>query len=100
MLKTTFFLKQQLTATKTKFDGNTQNLRRELIIDLLFLKEYASRRAKDRRLTTKNRLKWMHITGEISRTINYITKDFDAIDTKKRIEKLRKILDTEFNETI
>lgn len=98
MLKTVFFLKRQLTATKTKFDGDTQNLRRELIIDLLFLKEYAERRAKDRRLSRKNQMRWMHITGEIARTINYITKDFDATDIKERIEKLRALLDTEFDE--
>ena len=80
--------------TKTRFDGDTQKLRRELIVDLLFLKEYTSRRANDRRLKDNNRLKWTQITAEIARTINYIIKDFDKTDIKKRIEELTTLLDT------
>ncbi|MCW4023119.1 MAG: hypothetical protein ACOWW1_02300 [archaeon] len=93
MLKTAFFVKHQLTATKTKFDGDTQKLRRELIIDLLFLKEYTSRRSNDRRLSDKNRIKWMQVTAEITRAISYISKDLDTLDNKERIEKLQKILE-------
>ena len=95
-MRSVLFLKLQLMATKTKFDGDTQKLERELIVDLLFLKEYTSRRANDRRLKDNNRLKWTQITAEIDRTINYITKDFDKTDIKKRIEELTTFLDTEF----
>jgi len=95
MLKTAFFLKRQLTAAKGKLDLNTQEIRRELIIDLLFLKEYADRRAKDRRLTRKNQMGWMHVAGEISRTINYIARDFDAVEIKARLEALEKLLASE-----
>jgi hypothetical protein len=94
MLKTAFFVKHQLTATKAKFDGDTQNLRRELIVDLMILKDYTSRRSNDRRISDKNRIKWMQVTAEIARTIGYISKDLEAVDIKERIKKLQKILET------
>ena len=95
-MKSALFLKRQLTATKTRFDGDTQKLRRDLIVDLLFLKEYTSRRANDRRLKHNNRQKWTQITTEIAKTINYITKDFDKTHIKNKIEQLTKLLDTKF----
>ena len=95
-MKTAFFVKHQLTVTKAKFDGDTQKLRRELIIDLLFLKEYTSRRSNDTRLTDKNRMKWMKVTADIARTIGYISKDLDTTEIRGHIEKLQKILDTKF----
>ena len=95
-MKTAFFVKNQLIVTKAKFDGDTQKLRRGLIVDLVFLKEYTSRRSNDKRLTDKNRIKWMQVTTYIARTISYITKDLDKKEIKKRIEELQKILDVNF----
>ena len=93
-LKTVFFMKRQLIATKVKFDRDTQNLRRELIVDLLFLKEYASRRSNDKRISEKNRIKWMQVTAEIAPTISYISKDPDIVDIKNQSKNYKKILAT------
>jgi len=86
----------RLIARRAEFDGDTQKLRGWLILDLKAMNEECQQRAKDQRLTPKQRQKWAQLMAQISRVLTYVMKEFDAYklsDLNKEVESLSKLFE-------
>ncbi|MCW4010048.1 MAG: hypothetical protein NWF05_05455 [Candidatus Bathyarchaeota archaeon] len=96
MLKTGVFLKRRLTASKRKFGGDTQKIREKLIEDLDYLTGLAANKADDKRLTIKQRQRWAEIAASLSRAVGYISKQYDEMLIKAKLDVLEKQLKEAF----
>jgi len=100
MLKTVFSRKNQLTLKKRiakiveKFDGDTQRVRGQLILDLKVLAELAHDQAtkiNERRRPTKKHQKWAQLAAYISNAINRIAREYDDKKILEELEELKKM---------
>jgi hypothetical protein len=87
------FLQKRIANLTEKFDGDTQRLRAELILDLKSLKEVAVQQV----LTTAGRKtvdhqNWARIAAYISQIINSIGKTYDIAQIKTELDELRKTI--------
>jgi hypothetical protein len=96
-VKTKFFLKTKLKVKARiakiakKFDGHTQKIRGELILDLKALAEQALDNAAHKGATPKNKQKWTQPAAYISNTINRIAKEYDDKKILEELEELKKM---------
>lgn len=99
MLKTNFSrkkptLKKRIVKIAKKFDGDTQRVRGQLILDLKVLAELAHNQAtkiKERGRPAKKQQKWAQLAAYISNTINRIAKEYDDKKILKELEELKKM---------
>ena len=100
MLKTVFSGKKQLALKKRiakvaeKFDGNTQRVRGQLILDLKALAELAHDQAtktKERGKPTKKHQKWAQLATCISRAIGFVAKEYDAAKIREQLDELTRM---------
>ena len=100
MLKTDFSrkkpptLKKRIVKIAKKFDGDTQRVRGQLILDLKVLAELAHNQAtkiKERGSPAKKHQKWAQLAAYISNTINRIAKEYDDKKILEELEELKKM---------
>ena len=100
MLKTVFSSKKQLTLKARivkiadKFDGNTQKIRGQMILDLKTIAEMAYDQAtkiKKGSRPTKEQQKWARLAAYISNAINRIAREFDDKKILEELERLKKM---------
>ena len=87
------FLQKRISNLTEKFDGDTQNIRSQLILDLRSLLEVATEQA----LATggkkpAERQNWVRLAAYISQVINSISKTYDISQIKNELEQLRKTI--------
>jgi hypothetical protein len=79
-----------------RFDGDTQKIRGELILDLKVLAELAHDQAtkiKERGRPTKEHRNWARLAAYISQTINSIAKEYDLMKIKKKLEEIKRMVE-------
>ncbi len=76
-----------------KFDGDTQAIRAQLILDLKSLQELAVEqvRSKEGRKTLEHQ-SWAKLATYISQVINGITKTYDVTQIKTELDQLKKAI--------
>jgi hypothetical protein len=87
------FLQKRIMDMTEKFDGDTQRVRAQLILDLQSLHEVAM----DQVTSTRGKKgpaqqNWVKIAAYISQVINGIAKTYDVTQIKTELEELRKTL--------
>lgn len=87
-------LQKRITNITKKFDGNTQKIRAQLILDLKTLLEVAT----DQVLSTtgpktKNHQNWTRLAAYISQVINSISKTYDINQIQTELEELQKMVE-------
>jgi hypothetical protein len=87
------FLEKRIINLTEKFDGDTQRVRAQLILDLRSLLEIATEQA----LATggkkpAERQNWVRLAAYISQVINSISKTYDITQIKNELEQLRKTI--------
>ncbi len=83
-------LQKRISNLTQKFDGDTQNIRCELILGLRSLLEIATEQSLStggRRAT--ERQNWVRLAAYISQVINGISKTYDVSEIKKELDQLR-----------
>jgi hypothetical protein len=87
------FLEKRIANLTEKFDGNTQKVRAQLILDLQSLLEVAIQQIQS---TTGKKgaehQQWARLAAYISQVINSISKTYDVTQIKTELEKLRKTI--------
>jgi hypothetical protein len=87
------FLEKRIANLTEKFDGDTQRIRAQLIIDLRSLLEIATEQAlATGGKKTAERQTWVRLAAYISQVINSISKTYDVTQIKNELEKLRKTI--------
>jgi hypothetical protein len=79
-----------------RFDGDTQKIRGELILDLKTLAELAHDQAteiKERGRPTKQHRAWARLAAYISQTINSIAKEYDLMRIKEKLEEIKRMVE-------
>jgi hypothetical protein len=87
------FLQKRITDLTKKFDGDTQHIRAQLILDLQSLLEIAieqSLAAGGRK--SAERQNWVRLAAYISQIINSIGKTYDVTQIKTELDELRKTI--------
>ena len=84
-------LKARITKIAEKFDGDTQRVRGQLILDLETLLEMVHRKAQHKGATTKNKQKWAQLATYISRALGFIAKEYDAAKIRKQLDELTRM---------
>jgi hypothetical protein len=87
-------LQRRIANITEKFDGDTQRIRSQLILDLQTLSDIANQKVNE---TTnpkqwKERLEWIKMAAYISQVINSISKTYDLIQIKLELDRLRKTI--------
>jgi hypothetical protein len=85
------FLQRRISNLTQKFDGDTQNIRSQLIFELRSLLEVATEQS----LSTggqkaAERQNWIKLATYISQVINNISKTYDVSQIKDELEALKK----------
>jgi len=76
-----------------KFDGDTQRVRAQLILDLQALQEVAMQQIfSTRGKKATEQQNWVKIAAYISQVINGIGKTYDVTQIKSELEQLRKTI--------
>jgi hypothetical protein len=88
------FLQRRISNLTQKFDGDTQNIRSQLILELRSLLEVATEQS----LSTggqksAERQNWIRLATYISQVINNISKTYDVTQIKDELEELRKTIE-------
>jgi len=87
------FLQKRITDMTEKFDGDTQRVRAQLIIDLQALQEVAMQQIfSTRGKKATEQQNWVKIAAYISQVINGIGKTYDVTQIKSELEQLRKTI--------
>ncbi len=85
------FLKRRISKLTEKFDGDTQRIRAQLILELKGLQETAIEQVQS---TTwrkgREHQEWARLATYISQVINSISKTYDISQIKDELEELRK----------
>jgi hypothetical protein len=85
------FLQKRITDLTDKFDGDTQRVRAQLIMDLQALQEVAIQQVfSTRGKKATEQQNWVKIAAYISQVINGIGKTYDITQIKTELEQLRK----------
>jgi len=87
------FLQKRIANLTEKFDGDTQRLRAQLILDLKNLQEVAMQQILSTRgKKTAEQQNWARLAAYISQIINSIGKTYDVTQIKTELDELRKTI--------
>jgi hypothetical protein len=87
------FLEKRVANLTEKFDGDTQRVRAQLILDLQSLLEVAIQQVQSTTgRKTKEHQQWTRLAAYISQVINSISKTYDVTQIKTELEQLRKTI--------
>jgi hypothetical protein len=87
------FLEKRIANLTEKFDGDTQRVRAQLILDLQNLFEMTVKQVQSTRgRKTRAHQQWARLAAYISQVINSISKTYDVTQIKIELEKLRKTI--------
>jgi len=89
-------LSRKIRKITKKFDGDTQRIRGDLILDLKFLAELAHDQAtkiKKGGRPTKEHRNWARLAAYISQTINSIAKEYDLMKIKEKLEEIKRMVE-------
>ena len=87
------FLQKRISNLTQKFDGDTQNIRSQLILDLRSLLEIATEQSiSTGGQKSVERQNWVRLAAYISQVINGISKTYDITQIKDELEELRKTI--------
>lgn len=90
---TPHFVQRRIANLTDKFDGDTQRLRIQLIIELKALQETATEQVQSTRgKKSVAQQNWARIATYISQVINCISKSYDVSQIKDELDELRKIV--------
>ena len=87
------FLEKRIANLTEKFDGDTQRVRAQLILDLRSLLDIATDQALNtggKRIAVRQN--WVRLAAYISQVINSISKTYDITQIKGELEQLRKTI--------
>ena len=86
-------LQKRISNLAEKFDGDTQRIRAQLILELKSLQETAIEQVQSAtwRKTAEHQ-NWARLAAYISQVINSISKTYDVAQTKTELEQLRKTI--------
>ncbi len=85
------FLQRRISNLTEKFDGDTQRIRAQLIMELKALQEVAVDQVQSAHGNkTGEHRNWIQLAGYISQVINGITKTYDVAQIKTELDQLRK----------
>jgi uncharacterized protein CbrC (UPF0167 family) len=77
-----------------KFDGDTQRLRAQLIMELKVLQEVAVQQTQSvPGRKTADQQNWVRLATYISQVINSISKTYDVAQIKDELEELRRSIE-------
>jgi hypothetical protein len=87
------FLEKRIANLTEKFDGDTQRIRAQLILELKSLQEMAIEQVQSAawRKTSEHQ-NWARLATYISQVINSISKTYDLTQIKTELEQLRKTI--------
>ncbi|MEM2081138.1 MAG: hypothetical protein QW744_02570 [Candidatus Bathyarchaeia archaeon] len=87
------FLEKRIANLAEKFDGDTQRLRAQLIMELKALQETTIEQIHSK-TGPKNaeQQNWVRLAAYISQVINSISKTYDITQIKNELEQLRKTI--------
>jgi hypothetical protein len=84
-------LQRRISNLSEKFDGDTQRVRAQLIMELKALQETAVDQVQSARGNkTTEQQNWVKLATYISQVINSISKTYDVSQIKAELEELRK----------
>ncbi|MFB3887972.1 MAG: hypothetical protein ACE14S_00650, partial [Candidatus Bathyarchaeia archaeon] len=86
-------LQKRISNLTEKFDGDTQHVRAQLIMELKGLQETAIDQVQSKKgpKDTEQQV-WMKLAAYISQVINSISKTYDVTQIKTELEQLRKTI--------
>ena len=85
------FLQRRISNLTEKFDGDTQRMRAQLIMELKALQETAVDQVQSTTgKKTSEQQNWARLATYISQVINSISKTYDLTQIKAELEELRK----------
>jgi hypothetical protein len=85
------FIERRITNLSEKFDGDTQHIRAQLIMELKVLQETAIQQTQSvPGRKTADQQNWVRLATYISQVINSISKTYDLSQIKDELEELRK----------
>jgi hypothetical protein len=85
------FLQRRISNLTDKFDGDTQHIRAQLIMELKALQETAVDQVQSARGNkTIEQQNWVRLAAYLSQVINSIGKTYDIAQIKAELEELRK----------
>jgi hypothetical protein len=86
-------LQKRISNLTEKFDGDTQRIRAQLILELKTLQETAIEQVQSAAWRkTPEHQNWMRLAAYISQVINSISKTYDITQIKTELEQLRKTI--------
>src|SRR4030067_2261999 len=86
-------LQKRISNLTEKFDGDTQRIRAQLILELKSLQETAIEQVQSAAWRkTQEHQNWMRLAAYISQVINSISKTYDITQIKTELEQLRKTI--------
>jgi hypothetical protein len=86
-------LQKRISNLTEKFDGDTQQIRAQLILELKSLQEIAIDQVQSATWRkTKEHQNWARLAAYISQVINSISKTYDVTQIKTELEQLRKTI--------
>jgi hypothetical protein len=86
-------LQKRISNLAEKFDGDTQRIRAQLILELKSLQETAIEQVQSATWRkTKEHQNWARLAAYISQVINSISKTYDVTQIKTELEQLRKTI--------
>jgi hypothetical protein len=87
------FLQRRISNLTEKFDGDTQRVRAQLIMELKALQETAVDQVHSSRGNkTIEQQSWVRLAAYLSQVINSIGKTYDIAQIKAELEQLRKTI--------
>jgi hypothetical protein len=91
--RSTRFIERRISNLTERFDGNTQRMRAQLIMELKALQETAVDQVQSTRGNkTAEQQNWARLATYISQVINSITKTYDISEIKDELEELKKTI--------
>ena len=86
-------LQKRISNLTEKFDGDTQRLRAQLIMELKTMQETAVDQVNSTTgKKTADQQNWVRLAAYISQVINSISKTYDITQIKTELEELRKTI--------
>ena len=87
------FLQRRISNLTEKFDGDTQRIRAQLIMELKGLQETAVEQVQSTTgKKTAEQQNWARLAAYLSQVINSIGKTYDITQIKDELEELRKTI--------
>ena len=87
------FLQRRISNLTEKFDGDTQRIRAQLIMELKALQETSVDQVQSARGNkTTEQQNWIRLAAYLSQVINSVGKTYDIAQIKTELEQLRKTI--------